>query len=135
MLENHSFDQMLGSLSAVYKDLDGIDPNSLRSNPDYPDATKMIFQSETRLTSISLDPAHEFVNVNHQLANGGTGFVRDYAQADPNCTDEEKAQIMAYYPLDFSHGISPCATDGFRRCPAPHGRTVSSCILALAKAT
>ena len=101
MLENHSFDQMLGSLSVVYKDLDGIDPKKLRSNPDYPDASKLIVQSETRLTSISLDPAHEFVNVNHQLANGGTGFVRDYVQADPNCTDEEKAQIMGYFPLDF----------------------------------
>jgi phospholipase C len=101
MLENHSFDQMLGSLSAVYNDLDGVDPKKLRRNPDYPDATHFIFQSETNLTSISLDPAHEFVNVNHQLANGGTGFVRDYVQANPNCTDDEKAQIMAYYPLDF----------------------------------
>jgi phospholipase C len=101
MLENHSFDQMLGSLSAVYKDLNGIDPKNLRGNPDYPDPTKTIYQSETKLTSISLDPAHEFVNVNHQLANGGTGFVRDYAQANPNCTPDEKAQIMAYYPLDF----------------------------------
>jgi phospholipase C len=101
MLENHSFDQMLGSLSAVYKDLDGVDPKNLRGNPDYPDASKIVYQSETNLTSISLDPAHEFVNVNHQLANGGTGFVRDYVQANPNCLDSEKTQIMAYYRLDF----------------------------------
>ena len=101
MMENHSFDQMLGSLSAVYKDLDGVDPNNLRSNPDYPDPTVQFVQAETRSTSIPLDPAHEFVNVNHQLANDGTGFVRDYAQAYPNCPAPDKAQIMGYFPLDF----------------------------------
>lgn len=101
MLENHSFDQMLGSLTAIYNDLDGVDPKNPRQNPDFPDATKNIIQSETRLTSISLDPAHEFVNVNHQLANDNGGFVRDYAQAHPNCTDQEKIQIMGYYPLGF----------------------------------
>jgi len=101
MLENHSFDQMLGSLSSVIKDLDGIDPTHPRSNPDYPDTTNQIVQSETRLTSIPLDPAHEFVNVNHQLAHGGTGFISDYAQAHPNCTPDEESQIMGYFPVDF----------------------------------
>ena len=81
MLENHSFDQMLGSLSAVYPDLDGVDPTKPRSNPDYPDDKRMIYQSETKLTSISLDPAHEFVNVNHQLANGGA-FTRPASERD-----------------------------------------------------
>jgi phospholipase C len=101
MLENHSFDQMLGSLNVVYPDLDGVDPAKLRSNPDFPNAAKLIFQSETHLTSIPLDPAHEFDNVNHQIANDCGGFVRDYAQAHPECTDAEKGQVMAYYPLDF----------------------------------
>ncbi len=100
-LENHSFDQMLGSLKAVYPDLDGVDPSHPKSNPDFPDETVQVSQAETRLTSISLDPAHEFVNVAHQLVNGNTGFVRDYAQAHPNCPAESKAQIMGYYPLDF----------------------------------
>lgn len=101
MMENHSFDQMLGALTAVHPELDGVDLRNLRSNPDYPDAAKLFTQAETRLTSIPLDPAHEFVNVNHQLANGGTGFVRDYAQAHPNCPNEDKAQIMGYFPLDY----------------------------------
>jgi len=101
MLENHSFDQMLGSLAAVHDTLDGVDPENPKGNPDFPDAARLILQAESRLTSIPLDPAHEFVNVNHQLANDCTGFVRDYAQAHPNCTADEKAQIMGYYPLDF----------------------------------
>ena len=102
MLENHSFDQMLGSLGGtVYPDLDGVDPAHPISNPDFPDETNLIAQASTELTSIPVDPAHEFVDVNHQLAYGGTGFVRDYAQANPNATPEDKAQIMGYYPVDF----------------------------------
>src|SRR6185437_14832935 len=34
ILENRSFDQMMGSLSAIYADLDGVDPKNLHSNPD-----------------------------------------------------------------------------------------------------
>jgi phospholipase C len=34
ILENHSFDQMLGCMKAVYPDLEGIDPANLRSNLD-----------------------------------------------------------------------------------------------------
>ena len=94
MMENHSFDQMLGSLASVHSGLDGVDPTNLKSNPDYPDASKLVPQGETKLTSIPIDPAHEFVNVNHQLANNCSGFVRDYVQAHPNCTYQEKYQIM-----------------------------------------
>lgn len=101
VMENHSFDQMLGSLASVHAGLDGVDLANPKSNPDYPDASKAILQSETKLTSIPVDPAHEFVNVNHQLANNCGGFVRDYVQAHPNCTDQEKSQIMGFYPLDF----------------------------------
>lgn len=101
MLENHSFDQMLGALSTVHQGLDGIDANQLRSVPDYPDTTKQISQNTNQLTSIPLDPAHEFVNVQQQLADNLSGFVKDYALAHPNCTVGEKQQIMGYYPLDF----------------------------------
>jgi len=34
MLENHSFDQMLGAFQAVFPDLEGVDPAKLRSNRD-----------------------------------------------------------------------------------------------------
>lgn len=101
MMENHSFDQMLGSLTKSCPGLDGVDAANPKTNPDYPDGTHLIRQAPTTLTSINLDPAHEFVNVNHQLDNGGTGFVRDYAQAHPNCPDDLKAQIMGYYPDGF----------------------------------
>jgi phospholipase C len=98
MMENHSFDQMLGSLSAAIPGLDGIDLNHPRSNPDYPDTTKSIAQSPTRETSLALDPAHEFDDVQRQLVDNNNGFIRDFVLAHPNCTDEQKRQIMAYYP-------------------------------------
>jgi phospholipase C len=98
MLENHSFDQMLGGLAVKIAGLDGVDPTNLRSNPDFPDSTKEIKQAETRATSIATDPAHEFDDVSHQLANSGTGFVRNFAQAHPNCTSQDKQSIMGFYP-------------------------------------
>ena len=96
MMENHSFDQMLGSLAAELG-LDGIDPNKPRSNPDYPDTSKSITQASTSLTSIDLDPAHEFDDVQRQLIDNNSGFIKDFVMAHPNCGGTEKQQIMAYY--------------------------------------
>jgi phospholipase C len=96
MMENHSFDQMLGSL-ADELGLDGIDLDKPRSNPDYPDTTKPIAQARTSLTSIDLDPAHEFDDVQRRLTDNNGGFIKDFVMAHPNCGDKEKQQIMAYY--------------------------------------
>jgi phospholipase C len=96
MMENHSFDQMLGSLAAELG-LNGIDPQKPRSNPDYPDTSRSITQASTPLTSIDLDPAHEFDDVQRQLTDNNTGFIKDFVMAHPNCGDTEKQQIMAYY--------------------------------------
>jgi phospholipase C len=100
MMENHSFDQMLGSLSAVIPGLDGVDPKNLKSNPDYPDTSKRVIQAPTLETSIAVDPAHEFDDVQRQMVDSNSGFVRDFALAHPNCTGDEKQQIMGYYPVD-----------------------------------
>jgi len=48
MLENRSFDQILGGLKAVYPPLEGVDPNNPRSNPDLA-ASPPIFQAETQV--------------------------------------------------------------------------------------
>lgn len=101
MMENHSFDQMLGGLAGSIAGLDGVDLNQPRGIPDYPDTTHMVSQQPTTLTSIPLDPAHEFADVQRQLENGNSGFIRDYVTANPNCTDAEKQQIMGYYQDGF----------------------------------
>jgi phospholipase C len=97
MMENHSFDQMLGSLSGELG-LDGIDAANPKTNPDYPDTGQSIAQTPTTMTSIDLDPAHEFDDVQRQLAANNSGFIKDFVMAHPTCGMTEKQQIMAYYP-------------------------------------
>jgi len=98
MMENHSFDQLLGCMKTIYPALEGVDPNNLRSNPDYPNATNSIVQNATTETSIPFDPVHEHVNVMRQIANNCSGFVSDFVQCYSGCGGSRQ-QIMAYYPL------------------------------------
>lgn len=108
ILENRSFDQMLGSLQAVYPALDGIDPAHPRSNAD-PRGT--IFQQSpmTERQMLKWDPHHEVAHVLEQLDGANAGFVRDFAQAYPDSTDAARGYIMGYYPLDFLPALHPLA--------------------------
>lgn len=99
MLENRSFDQMLGSLKAVYPDLVGVDPAAPHENSD---ADGRIYRQEpTALRQmLQWDPHHEVEHVAVQLANGNGGFVRDFSAAYPDSTAAARQQIMSYYALD-----------------------------------
>src|ERR1700730_16689929 len=44
MMENHSFDQLLGGLSVAIPDLDGVNLAAPAGIPDYPDTTQLIRQ-------------------------------------------------------------------------------------------
>jgi phospholipase C len=95
MLENHSFDQMLGSFKSVFPDLEGVNPASPRSNLDkdriaYP-------QAVTTATAVLHDPMHELENVLYQLENDNANFVLDYSEAYPDTTHDERQQIMGYF--------------------------------------
>ncbi len=98
MMEDHSFDQLLGCMQQVYAELEGIDEKKLRSNPDYPNANNVVQQAATKLTSISLDPVHEHVNVLRQIADNCSGFVSDFVQCYSQC-GETRQQVMSYYQL------------------------------------
>src|SRR5438270_11801934 len=78
MLENHSFDQMLGAFRSIFPDLDGVDPASPDSNRDKEGMT--YFQAPTTATSVRHDPMHELDNVLHQLENHNANFVLDYSE-------------------------------------------------------
>jgi phospholipase C len=96
MLENHSFDQMLGGMTAEVPALDGADPTAPRGNAD--DAGQVYFQAPTSAPVIRRpDPKHETVNVLAQLANTNGGFVLDYC-THPITTPSQRQQIMSYYP-------------------------------------
>jgi phospholipase C len=94
MLENHSFDQMLGALQEEFPDLEGVDPANPGTNED--DGTTYS-QAVTTATTVQNDPMHELANVLHQLEDNNANFVLDYSQAYPATTTDERQQIMGYY--------------------------------------
>lgn len=100
ILENRSFDQMLGCMKAVYPDLDGIDAAALKSNEDT--AGQVYTQAATQVRQmLKWDPHHEVPRVAVQLENGNSGFVKDFSQQYPDSTSGARQQIMDYYDLDF----------------------------------
>jgi phospholipase C len=101
MLENHSFDQMLGSLRSEFSDLEGVDAANPRSNQDKDG--KGYSQAVTAATSVQNDPMHELANVLHQLENNNGNFVLDYSEAYPATTPDQRQQIMGY----FAPGVLP----------------------------
>jgi phospholipase C len=89
MLENHSFDQMLGSMP----DVDGVDGG--RSNRDT--AGREYFQTPITATSLKDDPMHDLPNVLRQLEGDNANFVLDFSEAYSGSSAEERQQIMGYY--------------------------------------
>src|SRR6266536_5872141 len=94
MLENRSFDQVLGRLKVVYSELAGVDPSNPHSNPDLP-PNPPVFQAETRVRSAAQDPRHDLSNVLDQIngpAGPMSGFVTDYARSFPQTTTAQHAE-------------------------------------------
>src|SRR5215469_7687818 len=93
ILENHSFDQMLGSFTAIHPALDGVDPaRPPRSNAD--NRGKVFQQIPTEERQVMLDPRHEVNHVAVQLAGGNAGFLKDFSDSYPESTDRERQFIM-----------------------------------------
>lgn len=99
ILENHSFDQMLGDLKRHYPDLEGVDPAAPGANKD-PAGTEYRQTPATERT-MPLDPHHEVPHVAVQLSDRNGGFVRDFAGSYPESDTKSRALIMDYYPLGF----------------------------------
>jgi phospholipase C len=127
LLENRSFDQMLGCLSVVYDGLDGIDPAHARANSlplggtsarwqTFAQQPTMLRQMPWRKPDI-WDPHHEVQHVRVQLEGPAGhpermgGFVADFVEAYPGSTDEARQYIMSYFPLDFLPALHALARD------------------------
>jgi phospholipase C len=100
MMENHSFDQILGWTKSMYPQLEGVDESRPRSNSAYPDPSVKVNQAPTTEMAVRSDPRHEHLDVLSQIENNCDGFVSNFARAYPTSTSNERAQIMAYYPKD-----------------------------------
>jgi phospholipase C len=117
LLENRSFDQMLGCFSEIYNDLDGIDRLQPRTNAlapgSQPDRQQVFEQLPTDHRQMPWqepylwDPHHEVPHVHTQIEGPASrpepmgGFVADFAEAYGNSTDAARQYVMGYYPLDF----------------------------------
>jgi phospholipase C len=108
MLENRSFDHMLGSLG-----LNGLLPmdglTSAMSNPDQ--KGKPVKVRSTTQTVRKPDPNHLWPHVQAQLAGGNQGFVKDYASLFPQGQEAGAEAIMGYYDpsskiLDVLHHLA-----------------------------
>jgi phospholipase C len=104
MMENRSFDHMLGSLMAQDKRIDGLDGS--QQNPDINDTQVFVTPSAEFQGQLDPDPDHHFPGVDIQIF-GGTppglgrvanmkGFVRSYYQQQKDLNQSHK--IMYYFP-------------------------------------
>jgi phospholipase C len=110
MLENRSFDQMLGCFKSIYPNLEGVNSAQPGANTA-PDGT-VYKQAPTTERQMLLDPRHEVDHVRTQLADSNGGFVRDLAAAyEGKCTATQLSNVMGYYPLDFLPALHALAHD------------------------
>jgi len=95
MLENRSFDHMLGGL-ADELGLEGIPSGqSRRFNKDFEGHPYDQVEGAERV--LKYDPHHEYEHVFHQLANHNSGFVDDFSRSYPHSTPEDRWEIMKYH--------------------------------------
>src|SRR5262245_28978525 len=67
MLENRSFDQMLGCLTAIYPEMVGVDTTALRWNCDQ--FNRLYYQRQSNDPVVDPDPKHDREHVAIQLAD------------------------------------------------------------------
>lgn len=97
MLENHSFDQMLGCFQEMYPNLDGVPPGG---PPRTNSADGVAYAQSPGAGFIApADPNHDYEHVLYQIANGNGGFVQDYANCFPHSSPSDRQEVMRYHAL------------------------------------
>ena len=107
MLENNSFDHILGSLGKG----DGVP-----SNPPLTNAynSQAYSQAPTNARSTSPEPKHDLSDVIVQIGTGEgsmSGFVQNYAQSYPQLQASQFGQVMEYYALNSLPVLHQLATE------------------------
>ena len=109
ILENRSFDHMLGGLAGNIAGLDGVDP--AHPNMNFDSTGRAYTQAPTTRQQFPLDPKHELANVATQLKDGNSGFILDFEQAYPRSSQQDRQEVMAYYSAGFLPGLHALAGD------------------------
>lgn len=102
MMENHSFDQMLGDATRIYPELEGIPQHGEKfTNVSSKTGKRFVQTANAESRSQSPDPAHELTDVKLQLGSAAkpmSGFIDSFLQQEG--ADESNAQqVMDYFPL------------------------------------
>lgn len=111
MMENHSFDQMLGCLQTEYPDLDGVDVNSNSPRFNLDLSGNKVFQIPIDAQQIERDPKHENRFVLEQIVNGNSGFVTDFQKNVSGNTATDRQNVMGYYLLGRLPALHELATN------------------------
>lgn len=127
MLENRSFDHMLGGLASLVPGLDGVDPTAPGSNID-PLTAEPVVQQPIAKAFVSKDfkLPHEFVDVTAQIDDGRMAeFVASFVNAGLDPDPADRAQVMAYFApgaLPVLHALAQnylVCTRWFSSLPGP----------------
>src|SRR5437763_16014853 len=110
LLENQSFDRVLGCFRRIYSDLEGL---NAQNTPFYTnsDGHQLFQQQPTQTKQVTPDPKHELRFVLDQILDENAGFVKDFANQYPNSTSEQRQEIMGYYDLNFLPAMHTLARD------------------------
>lgn len=116
MLENRSFDHMLGGLQGSVLGLDGVDPANPGSNVDKKTG-KSYEQRPTAMPVVSrtFSTPHEHADVLIQISEGMGNFVNNFVANQPNSTASDRAQVMAYFK-DGSLGVLHALAKNYLVC-------------------
>lgn len=101
LLENQSFDRLLGCFREVYPELEGLNRPGTPLYFNRDDRGAIFEQRPSSTKQVTPDPKHEARFVLEQIADQNGGFVLDFAKNYPSSTAPERQEIMCYYPLDF----------------------------------
>ena len=100
MLENRSFDHMLGVFQSLYPELDGIGPEGPRHFDTDTHTGVRYYQLPNEERRLDPGPLHEHRDVMRQIAHGMNGFIDNYAHV-PGSKVADYPAVMGYYPMDF----------------------------------
>jgi len=111
LLENQSFDRILGCFREVYPDIEGLNSPGAQPYTNRDDKGVIYEQKSTETKQVTPDPKHEARFVLEQLQDNNGRFVLDFARNYPDSTQEQRQEIMGYYQLDFLPALHTLARE------------------------
>ncbi len=103
MLENRSFDHLLGDMIKVNPQIDGLPQNGKQRSNTASSTGHTYAQQAIAKSRLAFDLDHEHDSVMEQLGSAATpmtGFVDSFLRHDPQAKDPDDInQVMAYFPV------------------------------------